>query len=507
MDMSWLKNVGSWAKNNPQLASTIVGTGANMAGGVLAGRGQQQAAEIQQQADNAGTAAKMMGSGPLDIQKQRIQMELMRNLLSGKLQGPMISAPDHLKAYQGTVGQMPVLPEESMKFLSPEAMAAAEQPYWNMVNKLAPGTMTPEMLAKAGYGGAAAASGAQGQALSNAIGGGADPVSKFNANYGAIQAAKQQTGDWEKAYEQVTGEPWPKDTHIKIGANGAELKKDHTTLKKIGKAAATIAPIAAAPFTGGGSLAAIGALSGAARSALDGGGMKGALMGAGMGALGGALNGAGSTPFSMGALGKQMMSPQGLAAMTGAAAPGQVGQIAGMAAPFLPGAKFGPGPQSAPELPPGGSAANGYNNQTSMFPASSGGDTALPAYRSDFGGMLSGALPGVGQDPGIPAFKGPAAAVKKALMKNIPKGGPPVAPWQPPSSGGPNFQDNGFVSGVSQSANAQPPVPPQGQVPVGLGRNALYPGFGQGAFMPGWLQMLMNNSAGPQPSVWQRGSR
>lgn len=54
------------------------------------------------------------------------------------------------------------------------------------------------------------------------------------------------------------------------------------TLARIGTIAA---PIIAAPFTGGMSLAAIGALSGAANSALNGGGWKQDLLGAGLGAI------------------------------------------------------------------------------------------------------------------------------------------------------------------------------------------------------------------------------
>lgn len=54
--------------------------------------------------------------------------------------------------------------------------------------------------------------------------------------------------------------------------------------KKLGKIASFAAPIVAAPFTGGTSLALIGAGAGAANAALSGGGVKGALLGAGMGA-------------------------------------------------------------------------------------------------------------------------------------------------------------------------------------------------------------------------------
>jgi hypothetical protein len=60
--------------------------------------------------------------------------------------------------------------------------------------------------------------------------------------------------------------------------------------KNVGKIASIAAPIVAAPFTGGASLALIGAGSGAASGLLNGGGAKGALIG---GLLGGATAGIG----------------------------------------------------------------------------------------------------------------------------------------------------------------------------------------------------------------------
>jgi hypothetical protein len=74
---------------------------------------------------------------------------------------------------------------------------------------------------------------------------------------------------------------------LMAGTNQAPAEKDTgggfwKTLAKIGTIAA---PIIAAPFTGGASLAAIGALSGAANSALNGGGLMQDLLGAGLGAI------------------------------------------------------------------------------------------------------------------------------------------------------------------------------------------------------------------------------
>ena len=73
--------------------------------------------------------------------------------------------------------------------------------------------------------------------------------------------------------------------------------------KNLAKIGSIAAPIAAAPFTGGATLALIGAGSGAAGGALSGGGWKGALMGAGLGAIPGvgkAISGAAGSGASTG---------------------------------------------------------------------------------------------------------------------------------------------------------------------------------------------------------------
>lgn len=62
---------------------------------------------------------------------------------------------------------------------------------------------------------------------------------------------------------------------------------------KLGKIGAIAAPIVAAPFTGGLSLALIGAGAGAAGGALSGGGWKSTLLGAGIGGATGGLAGMG----------------------------------------------------------------------------------------------------------------------------------------------------------------------------------------------------------------------
>lgn len=122
----------------------------------------------------------------------------------------------------------------------------------------------------------------------------ATPEEIFNANFPAIQAAKARTGDWEQAYQLVTGQKWPDGQHITIDANGGHMVKDDGFWKKVGSAALGVAPIATAFIPGVGPLAslAIGAGTGAAKGAIEGGGLKGALTGAATGAATSAIGGA-----------------------------------------------------------------------------------------------------------------------------------------------------------------------------------------------------------------------
>lgn len=159
-------------------------------------------------------------------------------------------------------------------------------------------------------------------------------------------------------------------------------KKGSPWWKKVLKVAAAAAPIVAAPFTGGTSLALIGAGAGALGGALDGG-KKGALMGGLMGGAAAGLGGgaAGSAAKRVAgesvksALQRAIVNPRGLATIGGAAASafggdsavGQAGRAAQAVSPFLRGARPGmvagfenqmpkgwQGPQQLPEsLGPG----------------------------------------------------------------------------------------------------------------------------------------------------------
>lgn len=162
----------------------------------------------------------------------------------------------------------------------------------------------------------------------------------FNQHYQEIQAAKQKTGDWEKAFQMVTGQPWPAGQHLTIDAQGAHAVKDSSKLGKIAKVASIAAPLAATVFTGGAAspwlAASLGAGTGALSGAANGGGWKGALTGAGMGAatgmagakLGGLMNkvpGVGKIPPMMSLNGGGGSNPSVINSLIGGAEKGALG--------------------------------------------------------------------------------------------------------------------------------------------------------------------------------------
>ena len=197
--------------------------------------------------------------------------------------------------------------------------------------------------------------------------------------------------------------------------------------------AATAAPIVAAPFTGGTSLALIGAGSGALKGALSGG-AKGALTGAAMGAAtsaigGGAAGAAAKRGISEGvkesasaAIKRAILNPRALTQLGGAAVGGQTEQVAQMVSPFLPGAKaYRPGitPGFEDRMPPGwqgpqrpivGPGAEGFSTEFTS-PAPSASFTPSQPYRGavrppTFGG------PGTAQ-------QGPAVAPRPATTSQL----------------------------------------------------------------------------------------
>ena len=471
---NYASTIAKWAKANPDATASLAGSAMTLAGGAMAGKGQQKATEAELQIakdrlafdrertaqDRAVTQAKNAGDlvgNPLQDQARRNQLSMMRQAMLGNL-NTSVAPPAHLAGYTGSV-TMPTLTDAQMPFLQPGAMAAAEAPKWNVINGMAPGTMSSQGLSNMGYGDAAA----QQAALTNAVGGSGaaqqaqpkaprSPEESFNANYDAIKAAKAQTGDWEKAYQQVTGETWPKGQGIKIDDAGGHMTKDRSKWKTAANMALTVAPIAAAPFTGGASLALIGAGAGAAKGLLNGGGAKGALLGGAIGAAGSLGGGAGGkVPFSMGALGKQLASPK----MLGAAATqlgGTVGELANIATPFLPGATFN---QPMSEVPgagaitgfrgnlPGSGAALDLPVPSSVGPLAGG--YGMPVGGSPPASLAANAAPkaagrGITAKAVANALSGGQSPSGERVSDNRVAGGPgPLAPMRPvPSHGAPS---------------------------------------------------------------------
>ena len=242
----------------------------------------------------------------------------------------------------------------------------------------------------------------------------------FRKNQAAIEAAKRQFGgDFEGAYQRVTGKPWPAGRSVKLSGGVPIITKDRSVksvLGKVGQVAAIAAPIVAAPFTGGMSLAAIGALSGAAGAKLSGAGWKGTLAGAGLGAIPG-LGGAGGVAKraageTVAAAAKRaLVNPQTVARLAAPVLPGKTGQAAQYAAMFLPGAR----------------------------PAPTLGATA-PSTEDLFANNLRRGITGESRGPAVPLFGGSATApsTENLFANNLRRGmtGGNIQSFVAPSAGG-----------------------------------------------------------------------
>ena len=221
-----------------------------------------------------------------------------------------------------------------------------------------------------------------------------------------------------------------------------EKKKGSPWWKKVLKVAAAAAPIVAAPFTGGTSLALIGAGAGALGGALDGG-KKGALTGGLMGGLTGGFAGGPTSGFVAGAPGaiiggaagnaakrvagesvksalqRAIINPRALATIGGSAASafggdsavGKLGTAAQAISPFLRGVRPGmvagfenqmpqgwQGPQQLPEsLGPG---MTGFDTNFNS-PAPSLASTRAPQFIAPQGANLQSM--GIGNGRPVPS--------------------------------------------------------------------------------------------------------
>lgn len=222
-----------------------------------------------------------------------------------------------------------------------------------------------------------------------------DPVDAARQGYKAqMDARNQQLADINASREQqimgyLTGQTpvTPPQSDQKSSSSGGGF------WHALGKIASVAAPIIAAPFTGGASLALIGAGAGAANAALSGGGLKGALEGGALGAIPGVAGkvpglgalgatsanvarGAGESAAS--ALERSVLNPAALTKLSGAAIGGPVGGIAQLVGNFLPGASPFRVPRTtivAPTTPGTPSFANLGSMRTAFTP-----DQLIQAY-------------------------------------------------------------------------------------------------------------------------------
>lgn len=229
-------------------------------------------------------------------------------------------------------------------------------------------------------------------------------------------------------------------------SSAAAQPKKTSWWKKVLNVAATAAPIVAAPFTGGTSLALIGAGSGALKGALSGG-AKGALTGAAMGAatsaIGGGAAGAaaqrGAGEAASAAIKRAILNPRALTQLGGAAVGGQTEQVAQMVSPFLPGAKayvprqtgprpMGPGATvSSPLYDRIGPAGQSLPPTGSVTPPDLSGRTPTPTGSGTLGGFrrAGNLFPGMGpaqaQQPFIPM---PTPGIQSQLTSPLPTAAP-----------------------------------------------------------------------------------
>lgn len=138
----------------------------------------------------------------------------------------------------------------------------------------------------------------------------------------------------------------PQAQTMQAGTTGQTGEKKTPWWKRALKVAAAAAPIVAAPFTSGATLALIGAGSGALAGGLDGG-MQGALTGGALGAATAGLGGGAAGSAAKRQIGesvrsavqRSILNPRALAQLAGAGIGGQTGQTLQMASTMLPGAR------------------------------------------------------------------------------------------------------------------------------------------------------------------------
>jgi hypothetical protein len=255
------------------------------------------------------------------------------------------------------------------------------------------------------------------------------------------------------------------------------------TWGKLGKLALKAAPVVAAPFTGGTSLLALGAGTGALSGALEGGGWKGALLGGGLGAIPGG---------------------GGAGAAAGSAAKVGTKQALGTVAKNL-GKNIGLnlGMSAAGRFLPGGGGGGGQNVYQQFLPQQGPGQVGGGMNTSGWKGALVnaglGALGGAGGQGFLPTTPGSRGT------PGILGGGPgpyTTGPYNPgagmgwPGGAGPATQLPGFGGLFGGGGGAIPASPGRPGVATAL------PGFG--GLFGGGVPAAPNAPAQQGPGFWDK---
>lgn len=331
-----LSSIVDWYKSlSPEAQSSILSTGAGLAGGALQGRAQGQ--------ENDKTRANDLAQFIASIQQRQSEMRMndQQFLDSLAFQKGQADPLVHEKSWAGLGRDRDLMANArplEMSFDSGTGMGKFTGGF-----TIPQGGFSADTLAR--YNAPAPA----GARATPPVG--QDPTQSGQlATQVAGRAPLGSSVDPVAALQQQQQPTIPDGYEMK---NGKLEKKGGGFWRTLGKVASVAAPIVAAPFTGGASLLAIGAGAGAANGLLSGGGVKGALMGAGMGAIPG-MGGASGTAASMGtgaALKNAVLNPQAMLRMGGAGVGGKVGSAMQLASMLAPGAKgMIPGQAQSPDV-------------------------------------------------------------------------------------------------------------------------------------------------------------
>ena len=288
-----------WNKINAILGSRTGEAALNIGGGLLEGiaQGKQADKNRAQDANQFATTAQ------LALARDNSDDARARAVAAADL--APLGANENFVARQAFLREvLPQLRNFSVTPGDPAVAAAMGQTSGGF--RLPEGGLSPETLAAVSEAATANAIGHRAQHIANV-----DPnspnvdIAAMGISPEAAQPAQNATDAFQQSRAQALTDQQTSTQQLLQAALDRDYaqqqqKKGGGFWSKLGKIAAFAAPIVAAPFTGGATLALIGAGAGAASGALNGGGVKGALAGAATGGLAsgaiGAAKGALSKP-------------------------------------------------------------------------------------------------------------------------------------------------------------------------------------------------------------------